>query len=46
MNREINREIINNTYDEIDKDTMYREKAKQFFLSTLELEKILYVKET
>lgn len=26
----VNREILNNTYDEINKDNMYREKAKQF----------------
>ncbi len=26
----ITREILNNTYDEVDKDIMYREKAKQF----------------
>lgn len=26
----VNREILNNTYDELDKDIMYREKAKQF----------------
>lgn len=30
VNAMINREILNNTKDEIDKDAMYREKAKQF----------------
>lgn len=31
----INREILNNTYDEIDKDTMYREKAKEIVYKNL-----------
>lgn len=30
MDSIINREILNNAKDEIDKDAMYREKAKQF----------------
>lgn len=40
----INREILNNTKDEINKDAMYREKAKQFLYQRWSLKRFFMSK--